>query len=100
MTAKLDPEIFGMDSTGVRLAAHRSERIVRCEGKHMLAARHNRGPAFPWPALATVDDQNSYIEEINQRANKQTRVMEEILSHHHGIHLENSSSQAYGSVGF
>ena len=74
--------MFRIDSSERQLPAARGEGKVKRPRRHMPAARHNRDSIFAERSLAAVGDPSSYREEINQRANKQTRVMEEILSHH------------------
>ena len=85
MRIKPDPgAVLDVGSSEARLLAGGSGWIGKPECKDSSTERHSRASVLPGPAVATCEDQTSYVEELNQRANKQTRVMEEILSHHCG----------------
>ena len=74
--------MFDVDNSEVQLLADGSERSVKREGKRTSPVRRPCASASPGLAVAAVEDEISYVDEINERANKQTHVMEEILSHH------------------
>lgn len=74
--------MFDVDRSEVGLLADGRERAVKREAKCTSPVPRNCLSGFPGLVVAVVENETSYVEEINQRANKQTHMMEEILSHH------------------
>ena len=81
---QLSHVMLGLDGSEARLPVDGSQRTLGREMKRGSCRRRSPASILPGLAVAVIDDHASCLEAIEQRATKQTHVLEEILSHPYG----------------